>query len=97
MVTAHLEDTLEQYVSLEQLVGGVGRLAESGSLSAPLLLVLVEMHTVCLSRHPLQRAITRYAPTINLITFYTKDYDEVDPSISILLCKQDISQRVDPH
>ena len=47
-------------VWIEQLSGVLGVLAESGSLPASLLLVLVEMHAVCLSRHPLQRAIARY-------------------------------------
>ncbi|CAI8022701.1 Thyroid adenoma-associated protein [Geodia barretti] len=46
-----------QFSCLKKLVVSVSQLAGSGSLSGPFLLVLVEMHAVCLSRHPLQRAI----------------------------------------
>ena len=42
-----------------QLSGEVTEMAVSGSLSPSLLLVLVEMYALCVSRHPLQRAISR--------------------------------------
>ena len=47
-------------IDVEQLSVGKSKQAVSGALSPSLLLVLVEMYAVCLSRHPLQRAIARY-------------------------------------
>jgi hypothetical protein len=46
-----------QLTSLKKLSGEMTQMAVSGSLSPSLLLVLVEMYALCLSRHPLQRAI----------------------------------------
>ena len=43
-----------------QLSAVVQGMAKAGSLAgSPLAPVLVEMHALCLSRHPLQRAIAR--------------------------------------